>query len=45
LKKTRLHARQVSARGGELWVEDLGDRIRISGKAADYLEGRITIPD
>jgi PhzF family phenazine biosynthesis protein len=45
LSKTKMHARQVSPRGGELWVEDLGERIKISGKAVDYLEGRITIPD
>ncbi len=29
----------VSARGGELWCELRGDRVRISGHAALYLEG------
>ncbi len=31
------------ARGGELVVEDRGDRVLISGRVAPYLEGRITI--
>ena len=43
LDKARLTARQVSARGGELVVEDRGERVLISGRVAPYLEGRITI--
>ena len=43
LRKTRLHALQVSKRGGELWCEVAGDRVRIGGKAAPYLEGTIEI--
>jgi PhzF family phenazine biosynthesis protein len=43
LGKTRLHARQVSRRGGELWCENLGERVVISGKAALYLEGSIRV--
>lgn len=43
LGKARLTARQVSSRGGELTVEDKGDRVLISGRVAPYLEGRITI--
>ncbi len=43
LDKARLTARQVSQRGGELVVEDRGDRVLISGRVAPYLEGRITI--
>src|SRR5262249_29151128 len=31
--KTRLHALQVSSRGGELFCEDRGDRVSISGHA------------
>lgn len=43
LGKKELHARQVSRRGGELFC-GLGDgRVRISGKAALYLEGTITL--
>ena len=43
LGKKRLHARQVSKRGGELFCEDRGDRVTIGGKAVLYLEGVITI--
>jgi PhzF family phenazine biosynthesis protein len=39
----RLHAKQVSARGGELFCEVVGDRVKIYGKAVGYLEGKITI--
>jgi predicted PhzF superfamily epimerase YddE/YHI9 len=41
LGKKKLHAHQVSSRGGELWCEDRGDRVTISGKAVRYLEGSI----
>ena len=41
LGKTSLHARQVSARGGELWCEHQGERVRIAGHAVVYLEGEI----
>ncbi len=41
LGKKKLHAYQVSRRGGELWCEDRGDRITMSGKAARFLEGTI----
>jgi len=43
LKKPRLHAHQVSARGGELWLEDRGERVTISGRAVMYLEGTIAV--
>ena len=43
LGKQRLHARQVSARGGELWCEDRGERVTIAGHTASYLVGTITI--
>jgi len=43
LNKSVLHAFQVSKRGGELFCTNAGDRVRISGKAALYLEGTITI--
>ena len=45
LGKTELHARQISNRGGELYCEDRGDRVHISGRAVSYLVGRITVPD
>ena len=44
LGKTKLFARQVSPRGGELWCEHRGDRVTIAGKAAAYLEGTIVVP-
>ena len=43
LGKEELHAFQVSKRGGELFCRLMGERVRISGKAAFYLEGTITI--
>lgn len=43
LNKTKLIARQVSARGGELICEDKGERVKIAGEAALYLEGEISI--
>ncbi len=43
LDKARMTARQVSQRGGELVVEDRGERVLISGRVAPYMEGRITI--
>jgi PhzF family phenazine biosynthesis protein len=43
LGRTRLTARQVSARGGELRCEDLGERVHIAGRAVLYLEGHITV--
>lgn len=43
LNKKSLHARQLSSRGGELFCEDRGDRVRIAGNAVIYLEGTIRI--
>jgi PhzF family phenazine biosynthesis protein len=43
LKKSSLHALQVSARGGELWCEDAGERVLVAGRAVRYLEGEIYI--
>lgn len=45
LGKTKLHARQVSKRGGELYCELSGGRVKISGKAVKYLQGEIEITD
>lgn len=41
LKKTKLFARQLSSRGGELWVEARGDRVRIAGTCVLILEGQL----
>jgi PhzF family phenazine biosynthesis protein len=43
LGKTSLHALQVSARGGELWLEERGERVVIRGRAVPYLEGTIRL--
>ena len=43
LGKTRLHARQISARGGELWCELASDRVKIAGHASLYLRGEIDV--
>ncbi len=42
--RTSLHARQVSARGGDVHCELVGDRVRIAGGAVLYLQGTITVP-
>lgn len=44
LGRTQLLARQVSARGGELHCEARGERVRLGGYAARYLEGFIDVP-
>lgn len=43
LEKKKLHARQVSRRGGELFCELLGDRVKISGNTVLYAESSIHI--
>jgi len=44
LGKNQMFARQISRRGGELWCEDRGSRVRIAGRAIRYLEGMIEVP-
>ena len=44
LGKPQLHARQLSARGGELFCELRGERVLISGRAVPYMQGIITLP-
>lgn len=43
LNKSQLTAKQISRRGGELFCEDAKDRIKISGRAVEYLQGTIVI--
>lgn len=43
LGKAKLHARQISQRGGELFCELRGDRVVIAGRAALYFEGSIHV--
>jgi PhzF family phenazine biosynthesis protein len=43
LNKNKLIARQLSKRGGILYCENSGDRVKISGRAKLYLEGELKI--
>jgi PhzF family phenazine biosynthesis protein len=43
LGKPRLRAEQLSARGGRLWCEIVGDRVKIAGHAVTYLQGKIEL--
>lgn len=43
LKKSYLHAKQLSARGGELFCELKNDRVLLSGQVVPYLQGIISI--
>jgi PhzF family phenazine biosynthesis protein len=43
LGKTEFFARQVSARGGELFCELRGDRVKIGGNATLYMKGEISV--
>jgi PhzF family phenazine biosynthesis protein len=43
LGRDRLRARQISRRGGELDCALIGSRVRLSGRAILYMEGRIHV--
>lgn len=43
LRKNDFHAYQVSKRGGELFCRNMGDRVKICGRAALYLKGSISL--
>lgn len=43
LGKTKLHAQQLSKRGGELFCEHFGDRVKISGYCSLFLIGEISL--
>ena len=45
LGKKTLTAFQASSRGGELFCEAMGDRVKIAGHAVCYLKGAIRLPD
>ena len=45
LNKKELNAHQLSARGGELFCKDLGERVEIAGTAVQYLHGTIVLED
>ena len=42
--RNEMKAFQLSKRGGEFFCTDAGDRVKIAGRAALYLQGEITIP-
>lgn len=44
LGKKSMVARQISKRGGELYCEDLGERVRIAGAAVLFATGTIHLP-
>ena len=43
LKKTKLKSIQLSERGGEMFCEDLGNRVIINGKANTDFKGKVTL--
>lgn len=45
LGKSKLSARQLSGRKGELLCELIGDRVLIGGNAVDYLRGEVNVPE
>jgi predicted PhzF superfamily epimerase YddE/YHI9 len=45
LGKSKLHALQISPRGGDLFCEDRGLRCTIAGSAVIYMRGMISVPD
>jgi predicted PhzF superfamily epimerase YddE/YHI9 len=44
LGRDKLHARQLSARGGELFCEQRGERVGIAGRAVTYSSGFLHVP-
>jgi predicted PhzF superfamily epimerase YddE/YHI9 len=45
LGKTKMFARQISKRGGELYCRCLGDRVGIGGRAVTYCRGELGVPE
>jgi len=43
--KAKIHSRQLSPRGGDLWCEDKGDTVVIAGEASLVIDGTIRLPD
>src|SRR5204863_7065838 len=43
LGKTSMEARQLSPRGGHLWVEQKGERVIMAGKCKFYMKGEILL--
>jgi predicted PhzF superfamily epimerase YddE/YHI9 len=43
--KTKIHSRQLSPRGGDLWCEDQGEKVVIAGETSLVVHGTIRLPD
>jgi predicted PhzF superfamily epimerase YddE/YHI9 len=43
LGKDSLHAKQLSKRGGELWCQNAGDRVLMSGNCVFFMKGEIQV--
>lgn len=43
-KKT-IHSRQLSQRGGDLWCEDKGETVSITGETSLVIQGTLRLPD
>lgn len=43
LNKKEMHVKQLSSRGGELWVSYSGDRVTIAGQCVFYMKGEIEV--
>ena len=43
LGKNEMRAKQISARGGDLWCKQMDDRVHIAGKATLYVKGFLNI--
>jgi len=43
LNKKKMHAKQLSKRGGELWVGYWGDRVSMAGQCVFYMKGEIEL--
>jgi PhzF family phenazine biosynthesis protein len=44
LGKAKIHSRQLSERGGDLWCEDKGECVAIAGETCLVIEGTIRLP-
>lgn len=43
LNKKKMQAKQLSKRGGHLWVEQMNDRVKMGGYCVFYMKGEITL--
>jgi PhzF family phenazine biosynthesis protein len=44
LNRKKMFAKQLSQRGGDLWCEDLENRVLIGGQCVFYMKGEIQLP-